>query len=86
MRLNDFTPRQIEAAMKLKGIKVSEIAKELQCSSTTVRREIKGTQIISSERINSQIFDLLKTELIAIRKVTNEIQPGDILQIAGAVS
>ncbi len=68
MNLNDYTQKEIEAALKIKGLNHVSLAKKLNRSTSAISKVIKGTLVIQSESLNNDILEALRPEIEIIHK------------------
>jgi len=94
MKLKVYPKNVIKAAMSAKNINIVSLAKQLNKSTSSVHKAIKGSSTIPSETLNNSIIEALQPELEVIYDALmgndilkgNSISPGIALHIAGSHS
>ncbi len=74
MNLSDFTQKEIEAALKMKGLNHVSLARQLGRSTSAVSKVIKGTLVIQSKSLNHDILEAIKPEINIIHHAFNPVK------------
>jgi hypothetical protein len=66
MKLSNFTRKEIDAALGLKGIKRSDLAEKLGRSTSAISKVINGNLVIKSSSLEDDVFEALKPEIFTV--------------------